>query len=85
METLKTLLDQVSSGNIADGEIEDKPQDDPKRDPHLVMFRDRIYEAQAKPATMSWQAAMSSAHPTATSRTCCPRQRRHTSRASTPC
>ncbi len=57
------LLDQVSSGNIADGEIEDKPENDPKRDPHLLMFRDRIYDAQGKPVHMFWQAAMSSAHP----------------------
>jgi hypothetical protein len=57
------LLDQVVSGDIADGEIEDKPQDDPKRDPHLLMFRDRIYDAQGKPVHMFWQAAMSSAHP----------------------
>ena len=53
----------MSSGNIADGEIEDKPQNDPKRDPHLLMFRDRIYDAQGKPVHMFWQAAMSSAHP----------------------
>ena len=57
------LLDRVSSGNIADGEIEDKPEGDPKRDPHLVMFRDRIYDAQARPAHMFWQAAISGAHP----------------------
>lgn len=56
-------LDQVSSGNIADGEIEDRPEDDPKRDPHLLMLRDRIYDAQGKPVHMFWQAAMSSAHP----------------------
>jgi hypothetical protein len=57
------LLEQVSSGNIADGEIEDRPQDDPRRDPHLLMLRDRIYDAQGKPVHMFWQAAMSSAHP----------------------
>jgi hypothetical protein len=57
------LLDQVSSGNIADGEIEDKPPSDPKRDPHLLMFRDRIYDAQGKPVHMFWEAAMSKAHP----------------------
>ncbi len=57
------LLDQVSSGNIADGEIEDKPPGDPRRDPHLLMLRDRIYDAQGKPVHMFWQAAMSSAHP----------------------
>ncbi len=58
------LLDQVSSGKIADDEIEDRPLGDPKRDPNLLMFRDRIYDAQGKPANMFWQAAMSSAHPT---------------------
>ena len=54
------LLEQVSSGNIADGEIEDRPEDDPKRDPRLLMLRDRIYDAQGKPVHMFWQAAMSS-------------------------
>jgi hypothetical protein len=57
------LLDRVASGNIADGEIEDKPHDDPKRDPQLLMLRDRIYDAQGEPVHMFWQAAMSSAHP----------------------
>jgi hypothetical protein len=57
------LLDQVSSGHIADGEIEDKPGDDARRDPHLLMFRDRIYDSLGKPVHMFWQAAMSSAHP----------------------
>jgi hypothetical protein len=57
------LLDQVSSGNIADGEIEDKPAGDPKYDPHLVMFRDHIYDAQGKRVHMFWQAAKSAAHP----------------------
>jgi hypothetical protein len=56
-------LDPVSSGNIADGEIEDKPPGDPRRDPHLLMLRDRIYDAQGKPVHMFWQAAMSGAHP----------------------
>ena len=80
------LLDQVSSGNIADGEIEEKPEGDPKHDPHLLMFRDRIYDAQGKPVHMFWQAAKSQALiPTATSRTCFRWHRRRTSRASTPC
>ncbi|MFI5306631.1 MAG: multiheme c-type cytochrome [Polyangiales bacterium] len=57
------LLDEVSSGKIADGEIEDKPQGDPRRDPHLLMFRDRTYDAQGKPVHMFWQAGMSTAHP----------------------
>jgi hypothetical protein len=57
------LLEPVSSGHIADGEIEDRPDDDPKRDPHLLMLRDRIYDARDKPVHMFWQAAMSTAHP----------------------
>lgn len=57
------LLEPVSSGQIADGEIEEKAPDDPKHDPRLLMLRDRIYDAQGKPAHMFWQAAMSMAHP----------------------
>jgi hypothetical protein len=57
------LLSDVSSGNIADGELEDKPPGDPKHDPQLVMFRDHIYDAQAKPVHMFWEAAKSAAHP----------------------
>ena len=56
-------LEAVSSGNIADGEIEEKPESDPKRDPNLLVFRDRIYDAQDKPVHMFWEAAMSTAHP----------------------
>jgi hypothetical protein len=48
-----------SSGIIADGEIEERP----KHDPQLVMFRDRIFDAQGKPVHMFWQAAPSDAHP----------------------
>jgi Cytochrome c554 and c-prime len=57
------LLDRVSSGDIADGEVEDRPDDDPKRDPRLLLLRDRIYDAAGKSVHMFWQAAMSSAHP----------------------
>jgi cytochrome c554/c'-like protein len=57
------LLEQVSSGNIADGELEEKPEDYPSRDPNLLMLRDRIYDARGKPVHMFWQAAMSGAHP----------------------
>lgn len=57
------LLEQVSSGNIADGELEEKSQRDPKRDPHLLMFRDHIYDAQGKPVNMFWEAQKSKAHP----------------------
>jgi hypothetical protein len=57
------LLDQGSSGNIADGELEEKSPGDPKRDPNLFMLRDRIYDDQGQPVHMFWQAATSSAHP----------------------
>jgi hypothetical protein len=57
------LLDKVSSGNIADGEVEEKAPNDPKYDPHLLMFRDRIYDAQGKPVHMFWEAEKSRAHP----------------------
>jgi hypothetical protein len=57
------LLEQASSGHIADGEIEERPTDDPKRDPRLLMLRDRIYDEQGKPVHMFWQAAISMAHP----------------------
>jgi hypothetical protein len=53
----------ASSGNIADAEIEDKPKDDPKYDPNLVMFRDHIYDAQGKPVHMFWDARKSKDHP----------------------
>jgi hypothetical protein len=56
-------LDGVNSGVIADGEIEDRSEGDPRRDPHLLMLRDSIYDAQGKPVHMFWEAAMSGAHP----------------------
>jgi hypothetical protein len=57
------LLEAASSGNIADGELEEKPEGDPKHDPNLLMFRDRIFGDQGQPVHMFWQAAKSSAHP----------------------
>jgi hypothetical protein len=57
------LLEQVSSGNIADGQLEEVPEGDPAHDPHLLMFRDRIYNAQGKPVHMFWEAEKSKAHP----------------------
>jgi Uncharacterized protein conserved in bacteria (DUF2330)/Cytochrome c554 and c-prime len=57
------LLEEVSSGNIADGELEEKPKGDPKHDPNLLMFRDRIYDEDGKPVHMFWQAAKSEAYP----------------------
>ena len=56
------LLD-ASSGNIADDEPEDEHDRDPNHDPHLLMFRDRIFDAQAKPVHMFWEAAPSKEHP----------------------
>jgi hypothetical protein len=58
------LMEEISSGNIGDGEIEEKPEGDPRHDPQLAMFRDRIYDAQGKPVHMFWEAEKSAAHPT---------------------
>lgn len=57
------LLEEVSSGQIGDGEIEEWPASDPRHDPHLLMFRDRMYDAHGKPVHMFWEAAKSSAYP----------------------
>jgi hypothetical protein len=57
------LLKGVGSGNIADGEVEEKPPGDPKHDPDLLLFRDRIYGDQGQPVHMFWQAAKSTEHP----------------------
>jgi len=57
------LIEEASSGNIADDEIEEKPVDDPKHDPHLLMFRDRIFDARGKPVHMFWEAEKSAAYP----------------------
>ncbi|HKP61319.1 MAG TPA: DUF2330 domain-containing protein [Polyangiales bacterium] len=57
------LIESVSSGNIADGELEEKPKKDPKHDPSLLMFRDRIFDAQGKPVHMFWEAEKSPAYP----------------------
>jgi hypothetical protein len=51
------------SGDIADGELEEKPDGDPKQDKNLWLFRDRIYDAQGAPVHMFWQAAPSTDHP----------------------
>lgn len=53
----------LRSGTIADDEIEDKPMDDLKRDPHLWMLRDRIYDGGGQPVDMFWQTNSSSAFP----------------------
>ena len=57
------LLETFSSGNIAEGEVEDKPADDPRHDPHLLVFRDRIYGAEGEPVHMFWEVEKSKAHP----------------------
>jgi hypothetical protein len=57
------LLPEQSSGNIADGEIEDKPPGDPNHDPQLAMFRDHIYDAAGEPVHMFWEARKSASHP----------------------
>lgn len=57
------LLEEVSSGNIADGELEEWPEGHDKHDPNLLMFRDRIYDEDGKPVHMFWEAAKSEAYP----------------------
>jgi nitrate/TMAO reductase-like tetraheme cytochrome c subunit len=52
-----------SSGPIADGEIEDKPADDPTRDPQLWMFHDRIFDAAGQPTHNFWETAPSTMYP----------------------
>jgi hypothetical protein len=57
------LLEDVSSGNIGDGEPEERTAGDPKYDSRLLMFRDRIYDAKGQPVHMFWDAEKSPAHP----------------------
>jgi len=57
------LLEEVSSGLIGDGELEETADDDPRHDPQLLMFRDRLYDEQGDPVHMFWKAAKSAAHP----------------------
>jgi hypothetical protein len=52
-----------SSGNIVDGELEEKPEGDPKRDPNLWLFRDHIYDASGKEVHMFWEAEPSAQYP----------------------
>jgi hypothetical protein len=51
------------SGDIAEGELEEKPEDDPDHDRNLALFQDRIYDANGRPAHMFWDAARSDEHP----------------------
>jgi hypothetical protein len=57
------LIPEASSGNIADGELEEKPKDHPKHDPQLVLFGDRIFDENGKRVHMFWDAAKSAAYP----------------------
>jgi hypothetical protein len=57
------LIAEASSGNIADGELEEKPTGDPKHDPQLVLFGDRIFDENGKRVHMFWDAAKSEAYP----------------------
>jgi hypothetical protein len=45
------------SGNIADDELEEKPEGDPDHDPHFWQFRDRIYDEDGNEVHMFWEAA----------------------------
>jgi nitrate/TMAO reductase-like tetraheme cytochrome c subunit len=51
--------DQVvfESGRIADGELEEKPKDDPKYDPQFVPFRDYLLDEDGNETHMFWKAA----------------------------
>lgn len=45
------------SGDIADDEVEEKPASDPKHDPHLWQFRERIFDEAGREVHMFWEAA----------------------------
>ncbi len=53
--------DQVvfASGDIKDGEVEEKVPGEPGYDRQLALFRDWIYDADGKPVHMFWEAAAS--------------------------
>jgi hypothetical protein len=51
-----------SSGQIADDEIEERPETDPKFDKNLFMMRDRLFDADGMPTHMFWKAAPSDMH-----------------------
>lgn len=57
------LLPEASSGNIAPGELEEKPDDDPRHDPQLILFGDRIFDENGKRVHMFWDAAKSDKYP----------------------
>jgi hypothetical protein len=45
------------SGRIQDGELEEKPKDDPDYDPQFRPFRDYLLDADGNPTHMFWEAA----------------------------
>ncbi|HKP60054.1 MAG TPA: multiheme c-type cytochrome [Polyangiales bacterium] len=47
----------LQTGQIADGELEEKPAGDPKHDPQFQPFRDYWTDAQGKETHMFWEAA----------------------------
>jgi Cytochrome c554 and c-prime len=53
-----TLIESSSSGNIGDLEVEEKPEDT-----QLFLLRDRMFDAEARPVHMFWQAAASAEYP----------------------
>lgn len=57
------LIPAASSGMLGAREIEDRPVDDPRFDPQLWMFRDRIFNELGQERHMFWEAAPSAAHP----------------------
>ena len=57
------LIEELSSGNIADDELEEWPEGHEKHDPNLLMFRDRTFDADGKPVHMFWEAEPSEAYP----------------------
>jgi hypothetical protein len=57
------LIEEASSGHIADDEVEERPPGHPAHDPQLAMFRDRIYGQDGEPVHMFWEAAKSPAYP----------------------
>lgn len=52
-----------SSGQIADGEVEEKASGSTGYDRQLALFRDWIFDAQGEPVHMFWEAAPSPAVP----------------------
>lgn len=51
------------SGTIEDGELEEKAPGEPGYDPHLVLYRDWMYDQNGQLAHMFWEAAPSADYP----------------------